>query len=55
MRLYLQELPGVVPLVNRVIDIEAFVALESNQGSLESLAENLGHLCFPNTGLPLQK
>jgi hypothetical protein len=50
-----QELAGVVPLVDGLVDVYALVALEPDQGRVEHPAEDLGHLGLADPGLALKE
>ena len=51
----LDELPRVVPLVDRVRDVEALVALEADELGVEGGREHLGDLGLAYPGLALQQ
>ena len=48
-------LRGIVPFVDRARDVEAFVALEADQLSIERGRENLRHLRLADAGLAFEK
>ena len=50
-----QQLAGVVPLVDGLVDVYALVALQPYEGGVEHPAEDLGDLCLADPGLALQK
>ena len=50
-----QELPGIVPFVYGMADIEAFVALKTDQLCFETGSQNLCDFRFPNTGFTFQQ
>src|SRR5207302_516743 len=50
-----QQLPGVVPLVDSLGDVDALVALEAQQLTAGPTREDLGHLGLADTGLALQQ
>ena len=45
-----QHLPGIVPLVQRRVDVEPFVALQANQLGLEQLREHFRELRLSAAG-----
>src|SRR5918997_2322336 len=50
-----QELPGVVPLVDRLVHVDALVALEPDKGRVQHARQHLRHLRLADPGLALQK
>src|SRR5215203_6649403 len=50
-----EELPRVVPLVDRLEDVYALVALEPDEGCLQDAREDLGYLGLSDPGLALEK
>ncbi len=50
-----EELARVVPLVDRVRDVEPFVALEANQARAKGFRERLPRLGLPDAGLALEQ
>ena len=48
-------LRGIVPLVDRSRDVEAFVALQADEAAPERRREHLGDLGFADPGLALEK
>ena len=48
-------LGGIVPFIDRARDVEAFVALKTDQLSIERGRENLGDLCLADAGLAFEK
>ena len=51
----LEDLSRVVPFVYSVGDVEAFVALESDQIGVECSRHRRSQRCLPYTGLPFQE
>ena len=51
----LENLPRVVPLVDGVADVEAFVTLQPNQLGIERRGEHLGHFRLPDAGLTFEE
>ena len=51
----LEQLPRVVPLVHRVVDVEALVALQANQLGVERRREGLRDLRLADAGLALEE
>ena len=51
----LEHLARVVPLVDRGVDVEAFVALEPDQPRAEARREHLGELGLADAGLALEE
>ena len=51
----MQHLAGIVPLVERRVDVEPFVALQANQIGAEQLCHHLRELGFPAAGLALDE
>ena len=51
----LQDLPRIVPLVDRVIDVEPFVALQPDQLCLQGRRENLRDLGFADACFALEE
>ena len=49
----LDHLPGVIPFIDRRRDIEAFVALQANQRSLQRRGQHLGNLGLAHARLAL--
>src|SRR5581483_1183458 len=52
---YVQELAGVVPLVHRVRDVEALVALQPDERRAERRRERLRGLGLPDSGLAFEE
>src|SRR5262249_23929590 len=50
-----QKLAGVVPFVDGMVDVEAFVALESNQLAIQTGSQTLGHLRLSDTRFAFQQ
>jgi hypothetical protein len=50
-----QELAGVIPFVDGLVDIYALVALETDERCVEQAREDLRHLGLTDPCLPLQK
>ena len=50
-----QHLAGVVPLVHRMMHIQAFVALQPDQVGLQQRSQHLGHFGFANAGFAFQQ
>ena len=50
-----QELPRVVPLVDRLIYVYALVALEADQGRVQDARQHLRHLGLADPGFAFQK
>ena len=50
-----EQLPGVVPLVQRLGGIDALEALQPDQRGVEHLGEGLRGLGLADTGLPLEQ
>jgi hypothetical protein len=50
-----QELPRVVPLVDRLVHVYALVALEPNERRFQDAREDLSHLRLADPGLAFQK
>ena len=50
-----QHLPGVVPLVGRLCDVQSLVALEPDQGRAEDGRRHLGELGLPDAGFALEE
>ena len=50
-----QHLLGIVPLVQRTVGIQAFVALQSDQVCRERGGEDLGYLRLADSGLALDE
>jgi hypothetical protein len=46
-----EELPRVVPVVERVVEVDAFVALEPDQVGARGSRERLSYLGLADTGL----
>ncbi len=51
----LEDLPRVVPLVDRALEIEALVALEPDQRAIEHRGQHLGDLGLADAGLALEE
>jgi hypothetical protein len=51
----LQHLPGIVPLVQRLIGVDALVALQPDQPPAEDLRQHLGDLGLADADLALQQ
>ena len=51
----LEQLAGVVPLVDGVADVEAFVALQANQFGVERGGNRCGQRGLADAGFPLEK
>ena len=51
----LEQLPRVVPLVDRVADVETFVALQPDQIGLEAGREDPGHFGLADTGFAFEE
>ena len=50
-----EQLAGVVPLVGRVCEVDALVALEADQAGAEHVGHDLGRLGLADPGLPLDE
>ena len=50
---YLQHLAGVVPLVDRLVNVQTLVALEADEVGAQSLGQGTGDLRLPDAGLAL--
>jgi hypothetical protein len=50
-----EELAGVVPLVERLVDVYALVALEAYEGRIEDTGEDLGDLGLADPGLAFEE
>ena len=50
-----QQLPRVVPVVERVVEVDPLVALEADQARLRGLGERLRDLGLPDAGLALEQ
>src|SRR5829696_5930591 len=50
-----QELAGIVPFVDGLVDVYALVALQSDERSVEQAGENFRHLGFADPGLSYQE
>jgi hypothetical protein len=50
-----EELPGVVPLVDGLGGVDALVALEAEEVAARPPGEDLGHLGLADAGLPLEE
>ena len=50
-----QELPRVVPLVDRLVNVYALVALQPDEGRVQDAREHLRHLRLADPGLAFQK
>ena len=51
----LEHLPGVVPLVERLLGVDALVALQPDQPAVEHLGQGLGHLGLADADLTLEQ
>ncbi len=47
----MQHLSCIVPLVHGSADIDAFIALQTDQRSVEDSGQNLGNLCLAHAWL----
>jgi len=52
---YPKNLFGVIPFVNGRVGVKAFVTLQPNEASVQSLAQDLGKLRFAHARLTFQK
>src|SRR5262249_41440313 len=50
-----QQLPLVIPLIDRCINIQPFVALKANQAHIQEGRQNLGYLSLAQASVPFQK
>jgi hypothetical protein len=50
-----QQLPGVVPFVDRLADVDAVVALDPQEGTARPPGQDLGDLGLADPGLALQQ
>ena len=50
-----QELPRVVPLVDRLVNVYALVALEPNEGRIKDARQHLRHFRLADPGFAFQK
>ena len=51
----LQHLPRVVPLVERLVRVDALVALQADQAAIEHRGEGLGHLGLADADLAFEE
>ena len=50
-----EQLARIIPLVNRVVDVQPFVALQANQRRIQDLAEDFGDFGFSDARFAFQE